>query len=153
MAKIQLVVGSVGGRALQVAEASAAVLTRLGHLCRLSAEPAPQDLNADPDEWLLFVSSTTGDGELPRNLLGVYLALEDRRLNLRGRRYGVLALGDSSYPRFAHAGVLLDSALYGSGARMIGTIGTLDARTTANHAAAGAHWAVNWTRQGEASHV
>ncbi|WP_197512907.1 flavodoxin domain-containing protein [Acidihalobacter aeolianus] len=95
VAKIQILVGSVNGMALQSAMAVAHVLNRQGHEVRVNEEPRYADLLQDGEEVLLVCCSTTGDGELPRNIYPLFLALDDGAIELHGRYYGVIALGDS----------------------------------------------------------
>jgi flavodoxin len=144
MAKIQILVGTVNGTAWQSANAVARVLNHQGHQVRVNDEPRAQDLQQDPDEVLLVCCSTTGEGELPRNIYPLFIALDDQVVDLDGRLYGVIALGDSGYPYFAQAGYILENALYTSGAKRVGDICTLDAKRVANHPLAAAQWANEW---------
>lgn len=144
MAKIQIIVGSMKGRAWQTAHAVARILDRLGHDVRVNDEPETQDLVSDETEILLICTSTTGEGELPPRLYPLYYALDDQCLDLHGRRYGVIALGDSGYRHFAQAGYMMENALYMAGAKRIGEMCTLDARRVDNHPLAAAHWANEW---------
>lgn len=142
VAKIQILVGSVNGMALQSAMAVAHVLK--GHEVRVNEDPRHADLLQDSEEVLLVCCSTAGDGELPRNIYPLFLALDDGAVELDGRFYGVIALGDSGYRQFAQAGFMLESALYMAGAKRLGDVCTLDARKTPNHPLAAAQWATAW---------
>lgn len=144
MAKIQILVGTVNGTALQTAQGVAHVLRHQGHEVRLNDEPRAADLSTDPAEALLVCTSTTGDGELPRNIYPLFLALDDGVLDLAGRPYGIIALGDSGYRQFAQAGFLLEAALYRAGGRRLGQVCTLDARQVSNQPLAAAQWANGW---------
>ena len=144
MSKIQILVGTVNGNALQTATAVAHVLNHQGHQVRINDEPRPQDVLQDQDEALLVCCSTTGEGELPANIYPLFLALDDQVINLEGRSYGVIALGDSGYHYFAQAGYLMEDALYRTGAKRIGEICTLDAKKVSNHPLAAAQWANDW---------
>ena len=144
MAKIQILVGSVNGTALQTAMAVAHVLNHQGHQVRVNDEPRPQDVTQGQDEALLVCCSTTGEGELPANIYPLFLALDDRAVNLEGRHYGVIALGDSGYPHFAQGGYMMENALYMSGAKRVGEICALDAKKVLNHSLAAAQWANEW---------
>jgi flavodoxin len=144
MAKIQILVGTMNGTAWQSATAVAHVLNHQGHQVRVNDSPTARDLSDDPDEVLLVCCSTTGQGELPPNLYPLFMALDDRAVDLGGRQYGVIALGDSGYQYFAQAGYLMENALYMSGAKRVGDICTLDARAVANHPLAAAQWANQW---------
>jgi flavodoxin len=144
MAKIQILVGSMNGTAWQSATAVAHVLNHQGHEVRVNEEPRPGDLEEDKDEVLLVCCSTTGDGELPVNIYPLYLALDEQAVELKGRLYGVIALGDSSFQHFAQGGYMMENALYMAGAKRVGDICTLDAKLIANHPLAAAQWANEW---------
>ena len=147
MTKIQLITGTVNGNAWRAAETVAALLRKLGHQAEVNEETAAPDLTRDAQEILLICTSTTGDGELPRNLFPAYSALDNETVDLRGRRYGVIALGDRAYPRFAHAGLLMEDALYRAGAKRIGDVLMIDAQVTENAPLAAALWARDWILQ------
>lgn len=144
MATIQIIVGTVNGTAWKAAESAAVILQQLGHRAEVNEETTPADLLRDSTEVLLVCSSTTGDGEVPRNLLPVFSALDNESLDLGGRRYGVIALGDRGFPRFAHAGLLMEDALYRAGAKRVGEVLTIDAQTEGRPHFAAALWARDW---------
>lgn len=147
MAKIHILVGTVNGTAEKTANAVAHVLNHQGHQVRVNHNPKAQDLLQDLDEVLLVCCSTTGEGELPNNIYPLYIALDDRAVNLEGRYYGVIALGDSGYRHFAQAGYTLENALYNSGAKRVGDICALDAKSVSNHPLAAAMWANTWVSE------
>ncbi|MFE8730174.1 flavodoxin domain-containing protein, partial [Aeromonas hydrophila] len=66
MAQIDIVVGSVYGAAMLVAETLADELARQGHKTALYEEARLEDI--DPGRFLLLVSATTGQGDIPPNL-------------------------------------------------------------------------------------
>ncbi len=144
MAKIQIIVGTVGGTAWKAAQSAAVILGKLGHETQVNEEATPQDLLRDPDELLLVCSSTTGDGEVPRNIYPVYSCLDNEAVDLSGRKYGVIALGDSGYPRFAHAGLLLEDALYRSGAKPLRDMLRIDAQVDDRPHFTAAMWVRDW---------
>jgi flavodoxin len=144
MARIQIVVGTVNGTAWKAAQAAAAILGQLGHQAEVNEECTPRDLVRAADEILLICSATTGDGEVPRNIYPVYSALDNEAVDLAGRRYGVIALGDRGFPRFAHAGFLLEDALYRCGARRLGEVFTIDAQVEDRPHFAAALWVKDW---------
>ena len=111
MAKIALIVGSVYGAAQYVAEEAQPLLTGLGHEVKLFEEAKLDDvLSFNADIWLVL-SSTTGQGDIPDNLLPFYLDVQNRFPLLTGKHFAVIALGDSSYDTFCGAGEQLRELL------------------------------------------
>lgn len=71
------------------------------------------------ENLVLFVISTQGEGEFPLNAKDFYEKLKSSNVNLDQLSYAVFGLGDSSYPLFCHAGVLLDEVLEDKGAKRL----------------------------------
>jgi sulfite reductase (NADPH) flavoprotein alpha-component len=68
---------------------------------------------------VLFVVSTTGDGEPPDMALGFSRELMQQPASLAGLHYGLLALGDSDYEDFCGFGRQLQRWLQASGAQAL----------------------------------
>ncbi|WP_375605712.1 sulfite reductase flavoprotein subunit alpha [Flavobacterium davisii] len=68
---------------------------------------------------VLFVVSTQGEGEFPQNAVGFYEAIKAFNGKLDKLSFVVFGLGDSSYPLFCNAGVLLDEVLAEKGAKRL----------------------------------
>lgn len=78
----------------------------------------PEDLGTL--DVLLFVTSTTGEGEVPFTAEEFFERVEGEDCpDLSGLRFAVLALGDSTYELFCEAGKRLDRALAAAGAARI----------------------------------
>jgi MioC protein len=134
------------GTALDVAQALAQALNTAGHETRINPAFQKGQLDESPSEILLICTSNTGMGDLPMNIAPFYEHLKNDYPNVAGRRYGVVNLGDSSYPNFAQAGKTLDETLADLGAQRIGEPLILDAIFTSDPTAEALAWADTWSR-------
>ncbi len=146
MASIQILVGSVYGRAEQIAEIAAQRLRELGHDLSLNTYARPEDLVRDKDEVLLLCHSNTGAGELPDNIEPIFLHLTRDYPRIAGKRYGVINLADSSYNTFNEAGRMLDAAFADLGAVRIGEPLVLDACSGDDPEALTLEWLAAWAQ-------
>lgn len=73
----------------------------------------------EKEELALFIVSTQGEGEFPLNAQAFYDKLTAKQYKLDKLSYAVFGLGDSSYPLFNQAAVLLDEALTKQGAKSV----------------------------------
>lgn len=120
MAKLNLVVGSMLGAAEYVADHVASLLEQGGHQSRIHNPANLADVLTEPDAILLVITSTHGAGDVPDNLQPFAKDLAEQRPDLGGLKYGVIALGDSSYDTFCQGGKTLDGLLRECGANRIG---------------------------------
>ncbi|WP_120513849.1 FMN-binding protein MioC [Photobacterium salinisoli] len=118
MATITLITGSTLGGAEYVADHLAELLTDAGHDTEILNQAALDALNSD-HIWLL-ICSTHGAGEFPDNIQPFVNQLKDQHPNLSALKYGVVAIGDSSYDTFCQAGKELDQLLADLGAQRLG---------------------------------
>lgn len=146
MAAIQIIVGSVMGTALEVGQVLQQTLISCDHCVGLNPAFQKGQLDTNLDEILLICTSNTGMGDLPMNIVPFYEHLKNDYPRIAGKRYGLVNLGDSSYPNFAHAGKTLDDALTDLGALRIGDPLILDAICVNDHAAEARLWARDWNR-------
>jgi sulfite reductase (NADPH) flavoprotein alpha-component len=73
----------------------------------------------EKEDLVIFVISTQGEGEFPQNAQPFYEKLLSSNANLDKVSFAVFGLGDSSYPLFCNAGVLLDEVLEAKGAKRL----------------------------------
>ncbi len=96
--KVAIISGSVYGTAEEVARHAELLLKAAGHEAWHAARATLQDVEGFAPEALLAVTSTTGMGELPDNLMPLYSMIRDTLpAAWRGLPGAVIALGDSSY--------------------------------------------------------
>jgi sulfite reductase (NADPH) flavoprotein alpha-component len=73
----------------------------------------------EKESLVLFVVSTQGEGEFPQNAVAFYDELKASSANLNKVSFAIFGLGDSSYPLFCNAGILLEEVLIEKGAKAI----------------------------------
>lgn len=95
MAKLSIFVGSVYGNAQHVAEEVKKHIESSGHQVNIMEEPTVDDFKSA--EFPLFITSTTGQGDLPPNLEFFIMDLRDAFPLMEQKPFAVAALGDSSY--------------------------------------------------------
>ncbi|MDT8893774.1 flavodoxin domain-containing protein [Halomonas sp. I1] len=145
MPKLKIFVGTVYGGALDVAEQVAPLFEQAGYDVSIFDQPTLDDLVGSPTDLALFCTSTTGSGDYPGSLVAFVRELEAKSPGLVGLRYGLIAMGDSSYvDSFCGAGRRLDEVLQGQGAERLGERLEVDAMETFMADDAALPWAEEW---------
>ncbi|MGN7863909.1 diflavin oxidoreductase [Chryseobacterium sp. 22458] len=117
--KITLAYGTETGNSKKLATALAGIVKKKGLQVKLAdlSQYKPKDLAKE--EFFFVVISTQGEGEPPALAKKFYDYIYENEINLSGLKYGVLALGDSSYPLFCQTGEDVDSRFEILGAQRI----------------------------------
>lgn len=147
MANIKVLVGSVYGNALDVAEMCVEKMSEKGHSVELYRQADIDDVFNNDTDTVLVCTSTTGQGEIPDSLLKLYCQLQDRFPLMPEVRYGLIALGDSSYETFAEAGRLMDSLLQELQLKRVGELLVIDACETMAPCEEAEPWIHQWCDQ------
>ncbi len=145
MPHIYLLVGSQTGTTDIVADAIANALADLGHQITVCLDPEIEDFTLEEEVVYLVCTSSSGQGQLPTNIATLPEDMIAAQIDLTGLRFGVLNLGDSSFPTYGGAGVVIDKSLRKLGAQRVGDIGLLDCLHQPVPSAAGVAWAVQWS--------
>lgn len=129
MSKIGIFVGTVYGNSLAVAETAQEILEQQGHEVVVFDEPTLNDWQHynSGKEIALIVTSSTGQGDLPDTIAPLFNEIKEVVGYQPGLRYGLIALGDSSYESFCGAGTRFDELLAEQSATRIGDILFIDA--------------------------
>ncbi|SEA31334.1 sulfite reductase (NADPH) alpha subunit [Arachidicoccus rhizosphaerae] len=109
--KLTLLYASETGNAKSVATKFAAATKKRGIKTKLVSVEQYKLTDLAKEKYLLLVISTQGDGEPPITAVKFYNAVHDANLKLDKLQFGVMALGDSSYPLFCQAGEDVDKQL------------------------------------------
>ncbi|MCY1278027.1 hypothetical protein D9M68_246680 [compost metagenome] len=128
--KVAILSGSVYGTAEEVARHAERLLKAAGLEAWHNPRASLEDILAFGPEAFLVVTSTTGMGELPDNLLPLYHAIRDRFPTWSGLPGGVIALGDSSYDTFCGGGEQMRELFAELGIREVQEMLRLDASET-----------------------
>lgn len=116
MANIILLTGSVFGTATITADEIETTLSAAGHQVTRPDPPDIQHLIDENLEWLVVCTSSTGNGDIPDDLISVYTGLVNDYPKIIHLKFVVVALGDSSYENFCGGGLTMDAALADLGA-------------------------------------
>lgn len=117
--KITLAYGTETGNSKKLATELAGIIKKKGIQVKLAdlSQYKPKDLIKE--EFFFVIISTQGEGEPPILAKKFYDHIHENELILNHLKFGVLALGDSSYPQFCKTGEDIDSRFEILGAERI----------------------------------
>ena len=145
MPNANILVGTMYGGALDVAEQVKPLLEQAGYDVAIFEQPRLHDLTDAADSLSLFCVSTTGSGDFPGNFVNFAREIQEQSPALTQLRYGVIALGDSSYGEtYCGAGRALDALLQDHGAQRLGERLEIDAMETFMADDAAIPWVEEW---------
>lgn len=144
MAKIGIFVGTVYGNALLVAEEAKMILEESGHKAVVFETPEIGEWKNYIPHYVLVVTSSTGQGDLPHNIVPLFQALKDGP-HQPELRYGLIALGNSDFEHYCAGGKQFDDLLQEQGARRIGEMLLVDASETAEPETLSNPWVTHWS--------
>lgn len=142
MAEVGIFVGTMYGNSLLVAEEAEAILSGLGHKATVYEDPQVNDWESYTGKYVLVVTSTTGQGDLPDSIVPLYEGIKD--MYQPHLRYGIIALGDSTYANFCGGGLKLDQLLQEQGAKRIGEMLKIDASEDPEPESVSNPWVEQW---------
>lgn len=144
MAQVGIFVGTVYGNALLVAEEAEAILIEQGHEVKIYEEGTLESWQYYRHHYVLIVTSTTGQGNFPDSIAPLYQAVKDTVGYQPELRYGLIALGDSSYENFCGAGHAFDALLQEQGATRVGELLEIDALQYPEPETVSGPWVTRW---------
>lgn len=119
-ARVTVVYGSQTGNSKRIAERLGRAAEAAGLAARVYAASNYPVKDLAKERLLVTVISTQGDGDPPDDARGLIEFLQSRRApKLEQLSYSVLALGDSSYPKFCETGKQVDERLAALGAKRL----------------------------------
>ena len=145
MAEIGIFVGTMYGNSLLVAEEAEAILTAQGHKATVFEDPELSDWLPYQDKYVLVVTSTTGQGDLPDSIVPLFQGIQ--RVVWASSRIcvnGVIALGDSSYVNFCNGGKQFDALLQEQSAQRVGEMLLIDASENPEPETESNPWVEQW---------
>jgi sulfite reductase (NADPH) flavoprotein alpha-component len=117
---LTIISASHTGNGRKLSEKLLAAVQALGMPARMVKAGDYQPREIAKEKLLYIVISTHGDGDPPDEARGLYEFLGTKRApQLPELQYGILALGDTSYPKFCEAGRIVDERLAKLGAKRL----------------------------------
>ena len=119
-ARLTIVYGSQTGNGKRIAERLGRAAEAAGLAARVYASGSYPLKDLAKERLMVVVVSTQGDGDPPDDARGFIEFLQSRKApKLEQLSFSVLALGDSSYPKFCETGKQVDERLVALGAKRL----------------------------------
>lgn len=142
---LTILVGTVNGNAQSVAEALQLGADDIGATIDVLPMDGLDISVFDTPGTFIVCTSTTGAGDVPDNATGLLHSLDAQAKYLGHVRYGLVALGDSSYgDTFLGGGKQFDAKLQDLGARKLGDTCVIDAMETTTPEDDALAWLQTW---------
>ena len=145
MSKFQIIVGTVYGSTIELADECQDFLIDQGHQCEWLETPELCDL--DPSASILIMTASTGMGDIPDGLMSLYCDLLDEEPDLTHQRFALVGLGDSSYAYFNGAAKRLFEVLSKLNAQLLVEPLYVDANHDPEPAEPVMRWLASWVDQ------
>lgn len=145
MAEVGIFVGTMYGNALLVAEEAQAILAEQGHQVKVFEDSDLEAWKYYRHHYVLVVTSTTGNGDLPDGIVPLFEAIKEIGWQPE-LKYGVIALGDSTYEHFCGGGRQFDELLQEQGATRVGEMLTIDASEDPEPEVVSNPWIEGWSK-------
>ncbi len=114
--KITIIYATETGNAKKIATNFSNKLKRLKIKIKLKAIQQYNPADIAKENYLIFITSTHGEGEFPENAKEFINFLDRDRPDLSDINYAIIGLGDSNYPLFCKAAIDLEEKFSALGA-------------------------------------
>jgi MioC protein len=139
--QVTILYGTESGNAELVADDVAAALAEQGVESVLAGMEDYEVARLASEEFVIVITSTYGEGELPETATPFYEQLMGQRPRLDGFRFAAFGLGDSTYETFCNGIEILGGALRDLGATQLGQTGRHDASSGEDLSELATRWA------------
>lgn len=146
MAEVGIFVGTVYGNALLVAEEAEPLLVAAGHQVKIFEDPTLEEWQRYAEKVALVITSTTGQGDLPDCIVSLYNGIKGKLGYQPTLRYGIIALGDSSYDAFCGGGKKFAELLQDQQAVRVGEMLLVDATENPEPEEVTSPWVEQWAK-------
>ena len=124
--KLTIIYAGETGNCKKIANSLNAKFKKLPIKTKIKAIEQYDPTSLVKESYVVFVTSTHGDGELPETAREFWSYLERENPKLSDLKYSILSLGDSNYPAFCEAGKLLNNKFLDLGGELLNKITEFD---------------------------